>query len=274
MINDTQKAFGAYALKGYQNRLLHRAQTVPASWVGRRAALLLRKAVMLGNPPVVDTVVDGLKLRLYTLDNVSERKFLFMPQFFDSYERGLLKERLKSGDIFVDVGANAGIYSLTAAALVGDAGKVIAIEPNPVVMERLTFNAALNGFSERIAAEPSGVSDAEGVFDLTLDDRNLGGSSLVATRSSRKISVQCHKLLSLMERHQISGIGALKIDIEGAEDKALIPFFAEAPSSLCPKLLILENSPGDWKADLPSALKNAGYRLMKVTRMNQVWELA
>ena len=273
MNNDLRQPFGAYALKKHQHQLLHWAQSQPLSWLGRRAALILRKAVLVQGQPVIDAAVDGLKLRLYMQDNISERKFLFMPQFFDPYERSLLKRKLADGSIFVDVGANAGIYTLTAAALVGAAGKVLSIEPNPVVLERLSFNAVLNGFAERVIAEQAGVSDAEGCFDLTLDDSNLGGSSLVAERSSRKINVACYKLLSIVQKHQLPKIDALKIDIEGAEDKALIPFFAEAPHDLYPKIIILENSPQDWKQDLPAALKKAGYTLQKTTRMNQVWAL-
>ncbi len=270
---DPQKPFGAYVLKKHQNQLLRWAQSVPLGWFGRRAALILRKAVLAQDLPVIDATVDGLKLRLYTQDNVSERKFLFMPQFFDPFERGLLKKTLAEGSTFVDVGANAGIYTLIAAPLVGGSGKVLSIEPNPAVLERLKFNAALNGFDKRIITEQAGVSDAEGSFDLTLDDSNLGGSSLVAERSSRKISVACYKLLALVQKHQLPKIDALKIDIEGAEDKALIPFFAEAPRGLYPKIIILENSPQDWKQDLPGALIKAGYTLQKTTRMNQVWVL-
>jgi hypothetical protein len=107
MTNDLQKPFGAYALKKHQNQLLHWAQSVPLTWFGRRAALILRKAVLLQGQPVIDAVVEGLKLRLYTQDNVSERKFLFMPQFCDPYERGLLRKTLTEGSVFVDVGANA-----------------------------------------------------------------------------------------------------------------------------------------------------------------------
>lgn len=273
MANDLQNPFGAYALKQHQGQLLHWAQSMPLGWLGRRAALILRRAVLAQRRPIIDAAVDGLKLRLYTQDNVSERKFLFMPQFCDPYERGLLKERLTEGGVFVDIGANAGVYTLTAAAQVGDSGKVLSIEPNPVVLERLVFNAALNGFGKRIIPEQSGVSDREGSFDLTLDDSNLGGSSLVEERSSRKINVSCHKLLTLVQKHQLSEIDALKIDIEGAEDKALVPFFAEAPQSLYPKLLIVENSPEVWKQDLPAALRKAGYTLQKTTRMNQVWML-
>jgi FkbM family methyltransferase len=273
MVNDTEKNFGAYALNKHQSRLLRLAQAAPASWLGRRMALILRKAVLLRGPSIIDAVVDGLKLRLYTKDNVSERKFLFMPQFFDPYERGLLKKNLKPGGVFVDVGANAGIYSLTAALLVGGSGKVISIEPNPAVLDRLKFNAALNGFEKRIISEQSGVSSGEGSFDLALDEGNLGGSSLVAQRSARKISVRCYKLLSIVQKYRLQKIDALKIDIEGAEDRALVPFFKEAPRGLYPKILILENSPGDWKEDLPAVLRISGYRLLKTTRMNQVWEL-
>jgi FkbM family methyltransferase len=273
MTNDLQKPFGVYALGKHQGQLLQWAQSVPLSWLGRRAALILRKAVLFRGQPIIDAAVEGLKLRLYTQDNVSERKFLFMPQFCDPYERGLLRKTLTEGSVFVDVGANAGIYTLTAAAQVGESGRVLSIEPNPVVLERLKFNAALNGFDKRIITEQAGVSDAEGSFDLTLDDTNLGGSSLVAERSARKMNVVCHKLLFLVQKHRLPKIDALKIDIEGAEDRALIPFLAEAPQHVYPKIIILENSPNDWKQDLPAALAKAGYGLQKTTRMNQVWML-
>jgi FkbM family methyltransferase len=273
MSNDLQQPFGTYALQKRESRLLHWSQSLPLGWFGRRAALILRRIVLTRGQSIIDALVDGLKLRLYMKDNVSERKFLFMPQFCDPYERGLLKQTLTEGSIFVDVGANAGVYTLTAAGKVGDSGRVLSIEPNPVVLERLVFNAGLNKFDKRIITEQSGVSDTEGSFDLTLDDSNLGGSSLVAERSSRKIHVVCHKLLSIVHKHQLSRIDALKIDIEGAEDKALVPFFAEAPRSLYPKIIIVENSPEDWKQDLPAALKAAGYTLQKTTRMNMVWTL-
>lgn len=273
-MTDNTSPFGTYKLNALDQWFLRQAQTMPVSWLGRRLALILRKGVLCRGPKIIDAVVDGLQLRLYMQDNVSERKFLFMPQFFDGFERQLLKEKLKAGDTFVDVGANAGIYTLTAAALVGSIGRVLSIEPNPAVLERLKFNMALNGFNPMI--EQAGVSDSEGSFDLTLDDTNLGGSSLVAERSdkkisARKINVRCAPLLSILQKHGIETIHALKIDIEGAEDKALIPFFKNAPKTLHPALIILENSPQDWRQDLPRTLQQAGYRLLQTTRMNMVW---
>ncbi len=271
MANDVEKPFGAYALEGRNKQLLKWAQSLPSGWLGRRAALILRKAVLSGGPAIVDATVEGLKYRLYTRDNVSERKFLFMPQFYDPYERARVRQVLFDGGVFADIGANAGLYTLAAAPHVGDSGKVLAIEPNPVVLRRLKFNVALNNFQNRVVIAPVGVSDAEGSFDLTLDDSNLGGSSLVEDRGGKKITVECHKLLPLAERYGLEKIDALKIDIEGAEDRALAPFFADAPEGLHPKLLILENSPAAWKADLPALLKDKGYALEKTTHMNQVW---
>jgi len=271
--NDTQAAFGAYVLPPYQAWLLRKAQSTSTGWWGRRVALTLRRSVLSRDIPVIDAVVDGLRFRLHMRDNVSERKFLFMPQFFDRYERDLLKKTLKPGHTFVDIGANAGIYTLSAAALVGEGGRVIAIEPNPAVLDRLKFNVALNDFEKRVVCEQSAVSDSSGTFDLALDESNLGGSSLVMARSARKISVHCDRLLPILRKHDVQKISALKIDIEGAEDRALAPFFQDAPKSLYPGLLIVENAPQGWPQDLRAILQKAGYQLLRVTRMNQIWAL-
>lgn len=271
MDNDLQKPFGTYALRPRHQQLLRWAQGMPASWIGRRAALILRKVVLQQGHTIVDAVADDLKWRLYMDDNVSERKFLFLPQFFDRAERLLLKETLKDGDVFIDIGANAGIYTLTAAARVGDQGHVVSVEPNPFVLDRLKFNVALNGFEHRVMFEQSGVSDEEGFFDLTLDRTNLGGSSLVHARSDQSIRVRCGTLLSIVQKYQLKKITAIKADIEGAEDRALVPFFETAPKDLYPKIVIVENSGGSWKKDLAATLLQAGYRQKQITRMNQIW---
>jgi FkbM family methyltransferase len=269
---DVTSPFGTYSLNSRERQFLRWAQGMPVGWLGRRAALILRKTVLVKDHVIVDAIVDGLKMRLYMQDNVSERKYLFMPQFFDRAERGLLRQRLKPGDVFVDIGANAGIYSLTAAALVGEEGHVLSVEPNPVVLDRLKFNMALNGFERRTLIEQSCVSDSEGAVDLALDDTNLGGSSLVEARSEKTIRVAAYPLIGILGKYQLEKIDALKIDIEGAEDRALIPFFRDAPEGLHPKLLIVENSAGQWQGDLKGALRKAGYRLAETTRMNLIFE--
>ncbi len=270
---DISSPFGRYALSGWRATCLRAAQAMPASWLGRRGALLLRKLVLKGGPDIIDAEVEGLRFRLYMRDNVSERKYLFLPQFFDAEERALLRKTLGGGGVFVDIGANAGIYSLCGAAAVGASGRALSIEPNPVVGARLAFNIALNDFQGRSAIEQCGVSDAAGQFDLVLDESNLGGSSLSLQRSDKTISVRCDTLLDILARNGITYIDALKIDIEGAEDRALIPFFESAPRTLLTKLIVIENSPKDWRQDLPAAFVAAGYDLAKTTRMNRIYIL-
>lgn len=270
---DITSPFGTYALSGWRAFCLKRAQQMPVNWLGRRGALLMRKLVLKTGPDVIDAEADGLRYRLYMRDNVSERKYLFLPQFFDARERDLLRRQLPQGGVFVDIGANAGIYSLCGAAAVGETGRVISIEPNPAVAERLAYNLSLNGFTGRCHIEQCGVSDQAGQFDLVLDESNLGGSSLALQRSDKTISVRCDTLIDILARLDVSRIDALKIDIEGAEDRALIPFFNAAPRSLLPALVVIENSPHDWQQDLPAAFTAAGYVLAQTTRMNRIYIL-
>lgn len=271
MTNDTTSPFGTYALTGRRLKYLRAAQSMPANWFGRRAALLLRKLVLRRGPDIIDAEIHKLRFRLYMRDNVSERKYLFLPQFFDAEERELLWRSLGPGDSFADVGANAGIYTLWAARAVGEKGRVAAIEPNPVMIERLRCNIAFNGFEDRVTVVEGGVSDSEGHFDLMLDESNLGGSSLALKRSEASIRVRCAPLGVMMSAGLVLQPRAIKIDIEGAEDRVLLPYLRETPEVSLPQLIILENSAKDWVQDLPAALVRAGYWCIRKTRMNLIY---
>ncbi len=61
-----------------------------------------------------------------------------------------LRQRLKRGGVFVDIGANHGYFSMLAAALVGPGGHVAAFEPNPDVFAQLEAHIRLNGFEDRV----------------------------------------------------------------------------------------------------------------------------
>jgi FkbM family methyltransferase len=59
----------------------------------------------------------------------------------------ILAERLRPGMVFYDVGANIGFFTLAAARLVGETGKVFSFEPDAEVAYRLRENASYNGFA-------------------------------------------------------------------------------------------------------------------------------
>ena len=77
----------------------------------------------------------------------------------------------------VDVGANCGRFSLASSQKVGEAGRVIAIEPNPIMSERSHFNISANGF-RNIAVAACAVGDVTGTAELQVCAGELGQSGL------------------------------------------------------------------------------------------------
>lgn len=198
-----------------------------------------------------------------------------MPWRYDFEERKQLLEFLPKDGVFIDIGANVGIYSCIAATHLSDKGRVIAIEPNPIVAERLRFN--LNATTEnkgkfpQFVVLPYGVSDKPGEFDLYLDSKNLGASSLVEKNSGNIIKIKCKTLMQIVEEAKLKQINAIKCDIEGAEDQALVPFLQNSPKELLPEIIIFENNHQQWKYDLLNTLSESGYQLLKQTRLNLVY---
>ena len=87
---------------------------------GRILDLAKRVYTRKRRPPVVADVL-GSRMVLDPGEFV-DRSLLFGPQFYDRVERRLMRERLRPGDVFVDVGAHIGLYSLVAAQAVGPRG--------------------------------------------------------------------------------------------------------------------------------------------------------
>ncbi len=247
-----------------------------------RKAIIKRKSIL-----PVDICVDGMKLRCRFIDNYSEKKFVFTPWRYDWQERKLLSRALEKGGIFIDIGANVGLYTLTAQkAMTGKKGKILAIEPNPEVLERLNFNLGANiaGFDRQpeVIVLNIGVADRETTFTLNVDGSNLGASSIVDKNRakpkkqnavSKTVEIHCRPLLDVLQEHSINAIDALKIDIEGAEDIALVPFFEKAPDSLLPGMLFVENSAHLWRQDLFGWIEKRGYHRLLQNRENTVFSL-
>jgi FkbM family methyltransferase len=287
MIPDTHSEFGHYVPNAFFRSLIALSQNAPPHWLGQQLAQIVRKLVLWTARLPIDVAVGPIKMRCYLRDNNSEKKFVFMPWRFDQRERQLLVQALPPDGVFVDIGANVGIYTLTAATHMGPLGRIVALEPNPPAHERLCFNieATRSGRAQwpKIDALQVGVADASGVLELHLDPNNLGGSSIApqdtrlfsgshSAQGERVVRIPCKSLLAILEEQAVSKIDVLKIDIEGAEDIALLPFIAEAPDKTLPRFMIIENSEHLWKQDLVGALANRGYTVQMRSRMNTVYQ--
>ena len=65
----------------------------------------------------------------------------------------------------------------------------------------------------------------------------------------------------MIDQAGIFSIDPLKIDIEGAEDLALTPFFRTAPTELLPRLVLIEDRPGEWSVNIYGLMQARGYVL-------------
>lgn len=278
-MTDTQSSaiqpFGTYAPRGLVARITDRTVTLSGkSWAGRRIGFFLRRlAITMLHGRPLDVERFGARMRLHPYNNNCEKKVLFTPQFFDPEERALLASRLKPGCTFLDIGANIGAYALFVAAFAGPGARILAVEPQPDVFDRLTYNIAQNPFGT-VKAVACAVADKAGELTLFVDPRNRGESSLkiVGTNEGAQIRVPAVTLLGLAQGEGIARIDAIKLDVEGAEDLILEPFFREAPASLHPRLLVIEDGTAQWQIDLVGLLEARGYRQIARTRLNLIFE--
>lgn len=266
--------FGAFAPRRTLARLIAWTRAAPDSFLGRKIAYALRRIGLrsLDGAPV-DIEALGARMRLYPDGNVCEKRVLFTPQYFDPLERELLAKRLREGFRFIDIGANIGAYSLFVAAKAGPSARILAVEPQPEVFARLAFNIAQNPFGT-VKAMACALADKPGELTLFLDPANRGESSVRILRSSAgsTIRVRAMTLLALLESEGYDRLDAIKLDVEGAEDLILEPFLRDAPESLWPGFIIIEDSRERWQTDLVALLVASGYVLIAQTRLNLVFE--
>lgn len=130
----------------------------------------------------------------------------------------VLRDRLRPGDCFVDIGANLGYFSLLASSIVGPSGRVLAFEPNPNTGERLIANIRRSGYCN-IDVCAACCSAAPGRVTLYLNDpNNLGACSL----SGHGQTIEVESICADSEICKLPKAPALiKMDVEGAEVLAL-----------------------------------------------------
>ena len=246
-----------------------------AGWLGKRRAFFLRKLAVraLGGAPL-DVESLGARMRLYPYNNVCEKRILFTPQYFDPAERALLATRLNGDFTFIDIGANIGGYALSVAAMAGPRAKILAIEPQPEIFARLAYNMQQNPFGN-MKAIACAIADKDGEITLFVDRNNSGETSMRIVNTDARggqLTVQAKTLLTLCREEKHQRLDAVKLDVEGAEDLILEPFFRMAPPYLWPRLLLMEYSHNRWATDLGALLLARGYAETLRTKGNVAYE--
>ena len=216
----------------------------------------------------VDVHYQGASFRLYHQMSATERGALFNTDY-NREELDFLRANVAAGGTFVDLGANVGTYALVMARHVGAGGKVIAVEPHPVIHARLAFNRNASS-ADHVKLVAAAVGPADGELLIETDGDNLGASHVVSGAPSLDaIKVPSLRLMRILIEAGLANVDALKIDIEGFEDRALIPFFEEPSRVLWPRAVVIEHlSRDEWQQDCIADMIARGYLEVGRTRSN------
>jgi FkbM family methyltransferase len=225
------------------------SRVAPTERGGYRLARLARRFVSESEREGIFTTPDGLRMRLdlRTYPDVNMAVGLYE---LDTYR--LIRNVLRPGQWFVDVGANVGYFTLLAAKWVGATGRVDALEPDPINRGRLEMHLRENQLESRVRVHPVAASAQAGEVKITHPEStgsNHGMASMYKslTGEGETFTVPTVRLDEMFDEVP----NMIKIDVEGAELQVL-EGLAKLLRAEHPPTLIIEHN---WTSCIA-----AGYR--------------
>ena len=180
----------------------------------RKSAAPLRETVVPydeGRSRIVANLATAIGLRLYRYG-------------YRDPEIDLVRRLLRPGDLFVDGGANIGVFTLVAAAAVGASGEVMAFEPAETTRRSLIRNVALNDFAW-VSVRPEGLDSESTRRNLVVFEGDAAAFSSFSpehgsgTGTVRQVVTRA--LDEVVVGAQRDRLALVKLDLEGAEHAAL-----------------------------------------------------
>ena len=200
---------------------------------------------------------EGGKIKLDKYNLISKAVYL---DKFESFEISYVTQTLSKGDIFVDVGANIGLFTIIASNKVGSNGKVYAFEPTSETYGKLIQNIKINQ-SKNIVCKNVAVSNREGKAYISINGSNNSAlNSIVSGLDNTTVceEIQCIVLDQFFQENKISGvIKLIKIDVEGWELPVLQGMFQELKAAR-PELIIEVNE---------NNYRNVGYEVEDILNL-------
>lgn len=206
--------------------LAHRLDTIEAGVAGLRSDRYPHGPLYFGDHTALVATRWGAKMLVDTRD-AAISAWIVLDGLWETHVTEWLQQTLRPGQMFVDVGANVGYFTLLGGQLVGPTGRVVAIEAHPGLVDLLRRNVVMNGLYGYVttwhrAAWSSSTS-------LQLHQRlNYSGASSVGAIGQEAldrlgdveemVEVQAVPVDDLLEG--LPPVDVLKMDIEGAELQA------------------------------------------------------
>ena len=219
------------------------------------------KMVSEARRKIVSRIGGSFYLRGMNNNYLSFQLFWKGGEYYEPLTQSLLNEILKDKDLFIDVGANIGLYSINAAVNNPNTN-IIAFECNPKMHRMLKNNFDINDLN--IKCENYGISDKSGTTTLYISNSDMTSSLIDGFAYNQKTSVDI-KTISLDEYFKINNLDddfVMKLDIEGCEELALkggIKTLAKYKPDIV--MEIVTNYPENHF----SYLSNLGYKFYSIT---------
>jgi FkbM family methyltransferase len=207
------------------------------------------------------TGLHGFQMILHVDDWIQQNLY-----FLGEYEKAELKaiaQFLKEDGVFIDIGANIGLYTLYASQVTNKNARIISFEPFSENFKTLSQNIALNDLSN-VRLEKIAIGEKDGMVNLYYDeqDKNLGMVSTKPLEKGLKEEVKVVTLDSYLKDKAIAKIDLIKIDIEGFEYSALLGM-KNTLATFYPTLLIEilnHNVSSGQDSNCDSLLNDLGYK--------------
>jgi FkbM family methyltransferase len=196
---------------------------------------------------------------------------LYYTGTFEAHCLRVLRRVLRPGSVFIDVGANIGLYTVEAGRVVGMRGTVVSIEAAPPHVDALERNIRLNHLAN-VRVIPHAVGAAVGNATLSLaPGENLGMFTLGAVDGGAVHRVRVEPLDLMLDERGIARVDLIKMDIEGAELGALRGAREVLARDRPPILIELNDNAltrcGASSAEVKAFLGDLGYRGWVVSRI-------
>jgi FkbM family methyltransferase len=175
---------------------------------------------------------------LFDFNDELQRQMYF--GLYDLQEITLLKKALRPGEVFLDIGANVGYYSLIASSLVGYKGQVHAFEPIPENANKITTALGRNGISN-VRVNQVAVGDKDGTFVFYVGNAELSNSGWASIVPSKRrpctLTVPKISIDRYLYDNEINSVSFLKIDVEGAEPDAIAGMSSLLEQNVAPDII-------------------------------------
>jgi len=161
-------------------------------------------------------IIEGHKMRFDEFFGAGIRE----TGSYEPFDTELVKRIIKPGFICVDIGANAGYYSLLFAKLAGASGRVYAFEPEKNNYKMLLENIRSNKYTN-IITKQCAVSDTSGFLKLHISNDNAGDHRIAGAGAKGKFQEVEVVTIDSYFKGKIDRVDYVKLDIQGADFKAI-----------------------------------------------------